>query len=217
MNKPIKIVEQQPQDPVSKLKALLQQSQIEFDDPRLQDYISSLQAMGIAKNLNANQMYHFLKYCYRLNLDPFLKQVHCVPFRDDIVPITSYYEYIKRASKHPNYQLPELEWVTTDHEGKELPVKDHKLIASIQRKGDTSTLRKVFYMHEWNLGHGEWAKKPHHMLEVRAIKNLLAVAYPDEVAALETPLEAYEAEIKTETNTKTKTKIEKLMGDVDGK
>lgn len=183
------------------------------------EYINALKSFGVAQDLSPTQMYYFIKYCHTLNLNPLLKQIHCVIYRGKngtiMTPIVSYYEYIKKAEKHPLYQLPELEYVDINPLTKEpLDINDHYIIATVQRKGETTKLRKVFYMREWNKRQGEWLTKPRHMLEVRALKNILAIAFPGEISDYETLQESWEAAISNEqTSTIDKEKIKGVMGD----
>lgn len=177
------------------LNELLAEGGLDANSKQIQDYLNSLKAMGIATQLTPEETYYFLKYCFTLNLNPLLREIHCVKMGNTMTPIVSYYEYVKRAEKNPLYQLPELTWVMEDKNGKPLPLAQQYIIASIQRKGETTKFTKIFYMAEWNKQQGEWLKKPRHMLEVRAVKNLLAVAFPNEVAAFETPLEYGEAQL----------------------
>lgn len=184
--------------PMEQLKQMFENEQTDINNAQIARYINALKAFGIAQNLTIDQMYYFLSYCHTLKLNPMMREIHCVCYNNrdgttSMTPIVSYYEYIKRAEKHPCYQPPNLEWVLKDSDGKELPLMDQYIIGTIQRKGDTSKITKIFYMKEWHKQQGEWIKKPHHMLEVRAIKNLIAVAYPSETSAFETPLESMEA------------------------
>lgn len=189
-----------------------------IDKAKQQEYINALKAFGVAQDLTPQQMYFFMKYCYTLNLNPLLKQIHCVVYKgrngNIMTPIVSYYEYIKKAEKHPLYQLPELEYVDYNPQTKEpfKNINDHYVIATVQRKGEPTRLRKVFYMREWNKGQGEWITKPRHMLEVRALKNILAIAYPSETADYETMQEGWEAQIKNNCETKDVEQIKKVIG-----
>lgn len=182
---------------------IFQQENPECNVKQIKDYLGSLKAMGIAKQLNDQQMFYFLKYCYTLNLNPLLKEVHCVTYKNrdgsvSMTPIVSYYQYMRKAQQHPSFQMPELVWVVNDKDGNPLPIDDQYIIGSIQRKGETTKYTKIFVMREWNKRQGEWLTKPKHMLEVRATKNLLAIGYPDELAAYETPMEEMEVNIQQE-------------------
>lgn len=185
--------------PVEELQMMFNNEKLDIKQIKLQEYLQALKTMGVAKNLNVQQMYIFIKYCYMLKLNPLLKQIHCVTYKNrdgstTMTPIISYSEYIKRAEKHPNYQLPEIKTIDRDENGKLLPLDQVYIIARVQRKGDTTSLEKVFYMSEWNKKTGEWLTKPKHMLYVRALKNILSIAYPNEIAEFELAEAAYEAE-----------------------
>lgn len=198
------------------LDNLFESEKCSIDKAKQQEYINALKTFGVAQDLTPQQMYYFMKYCHTLNLNPLLKQIHCVVYKGKngniMTPIVSYYEYIKKAEKHPLYQLPELEYVDYNPLTKE-PFKnimDHYVIATVQRKGETTKLRKVFYMNEWNKQQGEWREKPRHMLEVRALKNILAVAYPSETADYETLQESWEAQLTQEKYENNETKIKDI-------
>lgn len=203
------------------LESMFESEKLNIDKAKQMEYINALKSFGIAQDLTPQQMYYFIKYCHTLNLNPLLKQIHCVVYKGKngtvMTPIVSYYEYIKKAEKHPLYQLPELEYVDYNVLTKEpfKSIDDHYIIATVQRKGETTKLRKVFYMREWNKRQGEWLTKPRHMLEVRALKNILAVAYPSEIADYEAIQESFEAETnKIENNNEQKAKnIKEVLGE----
>lgn len=211
-----KEIEKKELTPLEQLQQMFTNEKLNIKDTQVNEYLQALKTLGVAKNLNVQQMYIFMKYCHMLKLNPLLKQIHCVVYKNrdgstTMTPIISFTEYIKRAERHPNYQLPEIEMFDRDKDGKLLPLDQVYIIASVQRKGDTTTLRKTFYMNEWNKKTGEWITKPKHMLHVRAMKNILAIAYPNETAEFELAEASYEANVE-EPKAKSK-EIKKLLGE----
>lgn len=186
---------------------LFEGEELGVKESQVTEYLNAMRAMGIAKDLNASQTYTFLKYCFTLKLNPLLKQIHCVTYKNrdgttTMTPIISYSEYIKKAERSPYYQLPELTMVDRDKDGKLLPLDQVYIIARVKRKGDETTLEKVFYMNEWKKNQGLWLTQPKHMLHVRAMKNILALAYPSELADYEAIDVMYEVEMDNRKNKK---------------
>lgn len=157
----------------------------EVDNNKLVEYLQALETMVSLPELTPSELYVFLKYCFTLGLNPLFKEIYLVKFKGKNVPIIAYQEYVKRASRHPNYQLPETQVVMTDANGKPLPKDQIYVIAKVQRKGDNSVFQKVYLMSEWKKNSPIWETQPIDMLQTRAIKNILAIAYPEEVASLE--------------------------------
>lgn len=147
-------------------------------------YVNGLKTLGVISQLNESQIYHFLRLCYDLKLDPLKKEIYAVTYKNkeggnDLTIVISYLEFIKRAEKDPNYQIPNVTTITTDSNGKRIDFNDIYCIFEGKRKNDTNSFRKVFYMREWNKKQGEWNVKPIHMLEKTAMKNGLAWMYPN--------------------------------------
>lgn len=205
----------------SKQETLLELFKAEKSDikaEQIAEVVNALKAFGVAKDLNISQMYLFIKYCQKLKLNPLLKEIHCVCYKNrdgstTMTPIVSYMEYIKRAEKHPNYQLPELDLVDVGPDGKPLPLNQIYIEAKVQRKGETSVFKKRFYLREWRKETKTWNEQPINMLYVRAMKNILANAYPNEVShfeALEQEQDVYLNEHKS-----TKIDYKKVLADED--
>lgn len=167
---------------------LLTQENPSVNKNQLTSYINGLKVLGVLHQLSPSQIYHFLRICYDLKLDPLKKEIYAVTFKNratnatDLTIVVSYLEYIKRAEKDPQYQMPTITTVTTDSSGKALDFNDTYCIFEGQRRNDNFKFRKVFYMREWNKKQGEWTNKPFHMLEKTAMKNGLAWLYPNACA-----------------------------------
>lgn len=177
---------QQPVKPMNeRLKALFETEGSEISIQEVNKRIFELQTLGIGTGLDIFQYYVFIKQCNDLGLSPLKKEIYVYKSGNQLTTIVSHLVYISKASKNPNYQLPELELHEYDKEGKKLPIEDVYYIASVKRKGDDTVLRKKFIMKEWSQNTTMWRKQPIHMLSVRALKNMLAIAYPDEVGTYE--------------------------------
>lgn len=147
-------------------------------------YIEALESLGLIKQLNPTQIYHFLRICIDYKLDPLKREIFCIPFRNkqgstDISIIISYMEYIKSAEKNDKYQVPTVTTYTKDSNGKELKIAEYYTVFRGKRKGDDDIFERTFYMKEWNKNQGEWITKPIFMLEKTAMKNGLSWMYPE--------------------------------------
>lgn len=150
----------------------------EQDKKQLRTYITGLNVLGVIGQLESTQIYHFLRICWDLKLDPIKKEIYAIPFGGKLSIVISYLEYLKNAENDPRYQAPSITTITTDANGNPLPFGDVHCIFEGKRKGEETTFRKVFYMREWNKKQGEWGVKPLHMLEKTALKNGLTWLYP---------------------------------------
>lgn len=151
---------------------------------QIKEYLNALEVMGLIKNLEPNQIYHFLRVCIDYKLDPLKKEIYCIPYRNrdgttTISIIISYMEYIKKAEQHPKYQVPSVTTYKVDSKGQALPPNQWYCVFEGKRKEDEVPFKRVFYMNEWNKANGEWGTKPIFMLEKTAMKNGLAWMYPD--------------------------------------
>lgn len=190
-----------------------------YEKEKLVEYANVLDTMGILPEMSEKELYVFLKYCFSLGLNPLYGEVYCVPFKKGgktiMTPVIAYSQYIKRASRHPKYQLPQTTIVLNDPEGKPLPQDKIHVIVSVKRKDDDTIFQKVYYMCEWRKNTPVWNNQPIDMLQTRAIKNALAICYPEEVAALEQYETAAEVEVIELDNTdkaKQLSTIKKVIG-----
>lgn len=158
----------------------------EIDIKQVNKKIFELKAMGVGKGLDIMKYYAFIKKCITLGLDPIKNEIYAYVAGGELVTPISFLVYLARASKHPNYQLPILEEHFWDKDGNELPLDKCYIVGKVQRKGDETAMTKTFFMKEWSRNTDMWRKQPKHMLSVRVLKNMLAIAYPEEVGALET-------------------------------
>lgn len=177
-------------DKMQQVLTLFKSEGNEIQTKQIAEVYNAMQTMGIAKDLDASQMYIFLKYCMSLKLNPLLKQIHCVTYRNkdgsySMTPIISYNEYIKRASRNPLYQLPQTKLIGVDENGKINNLNDFAIEVIVKRKGDETEFKKVYFFREWRKNSPVWNERPVDMLYVRALKNSLAQAYPEEVGDFE--------------------------------
>lgn len=189
----------------------------EYKKELLAEYINALDTMGTLPDMSEKELYVFLKYCFSLGLNPLYNEIYCVPFKKNgkVVnqPVIAYQEYIKRASRHPSYQLPETKVILTDENGKQLPKDLIHVVVTVKRKGDDSIFQKVYFMSEWNRNTPIWQKQPIDMLQTRALKNALAICYPEQVSSLEQMERSAEVEIIDLEKEETKKKqMKELMG-----
>lgn len=202
---------------LTKVQKHFDNEKMEYDMNKLKEYINALNTMVSLPEMDEIELYTFLKYCFTLKLNPLFKEIYLVPMKTKRgvknVPVIAYQEYIKRASRNPKYQLPETEVVLHDSNGNMLPKDKIYVVARAKRKGDDSVLQKVYLMSEWMKPTSPvWMQSPVEMLQIRAIKNILAIAYPEEVSVLENyEVSGEVAVVKDNTNELETNKLKQLI------
>lgn len=172
---------------------------------------------------NIQEVYYFLKKCWKLNKSLFLKEIYCIPYqtRDgkyQLQAIVDYHQYIKTAQQDPNYNDFEIELVFRDHENKPLPLNEVYCIFKANKKNNPNVwFTNIVFMKEENKK-GGWAS-PMDMLQKAAIKRGLGRLYPDTVGRLDaveiadTYRNMQEAEVKQTTSIASKIAIKGVLGE----
>lgn len=171
--------------------ALKERFQMEgLDTNEFESLMGSLQAMGIIAGLDHNPdwIYQFIKICIMFKKNPLKKEIYAVPYNTrmgkQFSVIIAYQEYLKRAAKNPNYRGFTIETIDTGPDNKKLPLKDVYCVFRCKPANWENEFSMKFYFSEWSKTTGEWNTRPIHMLHVRAIKNGLALCFPDDIAEL---------------------------------
>lgn len=177
-------------------------------EKQLRVLLSSFDAMGITKSIGHNKQWVllFIRMCLMYNKNPEKKEIYAITFRDrrnnseTFSIVISYFEFIKRAMKSPNFQgysaklinEKQVGWISTEGDDKSqwipkmepLPASEIRVVFSCRPKNWDRDYVEVFYLREWNKNINQWATQPIPMLQKTAIKNGLAKCFPFEVGEL---------------------------------
>lgn len=143
-----------------------------------------LGAFGLASQLTDEETEQFLEVCLAYQLDPFRKEVHCVPYGQGdnrrLSIIVGYETYLRRAERTARLDG----WsVWTEGTGEEM-----KAIVEIRRKDWSAPFRHEVpwaeaaqYARDGNLT-SFWRRMPKFQLKKVAIAQGFRLAFPDELA-----------------------------------
>ena len=130
------------------------------------------------------EIYYFLQLCKAQNLNPFIREVYLIKYRDGdpASMVTGKEVFLKRAMKNPRFDGQKA-W--TDGEGEtmtataEIYVKDYKVPISV------TVDFKEYAGYTWKDGkrvlNKMWNEKPKTMLRKVALMQALREAFPDEL------------------------------------
>jgi phage recombination protein Bet len=151
-----------------------------------QKILDYLRAFGLANQLNDQEAEQFINIAQEFQLNPFKREVHCVPYGEGanrkLSIIVGYETYIKRAERTGKLDG----WrAWTEGQGEQL-----KAVVEIHRKDWQTPFR-----HEvaWNEAVQRkrdgsltpfWQQKPHTMLKKVGISQAFRMAFPDELGGL---------------------------------
>lgn len=147
------------------------------------EQLNYLHFTGILEKHISNPMdvFYFLKTCYDLNMEPKLKEIYPVSYKDyktgktSIQAVVDYHQYIKAAEQDPNYNGYTVELIDRDENGKKLPKEEIKAVFQCARKDSPLIFKCVVFLSEEDK-FNNW-KAPMDMLQKAAIKRGLSRAF----------------------------------------
>lgn len=147
--------------------------------------IEYLSSMGLS--LPQGQKEQFLELCQLLNLNPFLREIYAVGYKDKFNIIIGYNAYLKRAEMtgklgHWNH------W--TEGEGDKM-----KAVIEIHRKDFTAPFRHEVYFAEYKQDTQIWRTKPVTMIKKVAVAQGFRLAFPTEFGSMPYIQEEYDPEM----------------------
>jgi phage recombination protein Bet len=148
---------------------------VEVNDNLIVEYMN---AFGIAKNLNEEQKKQFIEVAKAFQLNPFKREIHCIPYGGSLTLIVGYEVYLKRAERSGKLAGWKV-WT----EGK-LEDRSLKAICEIWRKDWATSLRHEVYYSEYARNTQIWKEKPHTMIKKVAIAQAFRLAFPDELGGI---------------------------------
>lgn len=148
--------------------------------------IEYLSSMGL--NLPQGQKEQFIELCQMLNLNPFLREIYAVGYKDKFNIIIGYNAYLKRAEMtgllgHWNH------W--TEGEGDKM-----KAVIEIHRKDFTGPFRHEVYLAEYKQDTQIWKSKPITMIKKVAVAQGFRLAFPTEFGSMPYIQEEYDPEME---------------------
>jgi phage recombination protein Bet len=143
-----------------------------------------LDSFGISNNLNEKQKNQFLQIAEALQLNPFKREIYCIPYynkktgKTTVSIITGYEVYLKRAER-----TGKLNGWNVDMSGKRAD-GTFKATITIHRKDWDQPLVHDVYFVEYNQNTHIWKSKPITMLRKVAIAQGFRLAFPDELGGM---------------------------------
>ena len=164
-----------------------------------------LKAFGLMNDMTNDEATQFIKVAAAYNLDPFKREVYCIPYgtgdRRRLSIITGYEVYLKRAERlgtlegwkcwtEGEYQIS-IERRTFYKKGGESYQKDVKVakgnlraIVEIHKKGWSMPFVHEVFLDEYFKDNEMWATMPKSMLKKVAIAQAFRLAFPDEMGGM---------------------------------
>lgn len=147
--------------------------------------IEYLSSMGLS--LPQGQKEQFLELCQLLNLNPFLREIYAVGYKDKFNVIIGYNAYLKRAEMTGKLALWN-HW--TEGEGDNM-----KAVIEIYRKDFTGPFRHEVYLAEYKQDTQIWRTKPVTMIKKVAVAQGFRLAFPTEFGSMPYIQEEYDPEM----------------------
>ena len=166
---------------MAETKEVIKVEKKEIETPKItkDTIIEYLNAFGFS-GLNDNEKKQFIEIAVAFNLNPFKREIYCIPYGQGsdrrLSIMTGYEVYLKRASR-----LNVLNgWnVKIEGEGQKA-----KAILTIYRKDWNEPFTHEVYMNEYNTQKSLWATKPITMLKKVAVAQGFRLAFPDEFGGM---------------------------------
>ena len=158
------------------MKAVVEKRNVEVaqvSDEILQDYLKSL-----GNNLPERHIKKFIHIAKAFNLNPFIREIHGIPYGDNFNIIVGYEVYIKRAERSRK-----LAGWRAWTEGS-LQNGDLKGCIEIERKDWSKPFYHEVYYDEYNQNNSIWRTKPRTMIKKVVIAQGFRLAFPDELAGM---------------------------------
>lgn len=131
---------------------------------------------SLGNKLKEEQRTQFIHLCSALGLNPFLREIHAIPFKDNFNIVVGFEVYLKRAERSGKLAG----WkVWTEGSG-----ADIKAIIEIKRKDWESPFQHEVYLSEYSTGQAMWAKAPKTMIKKVAMSQGFRLCFPDAVGGL---------------------------------
>lgn len=153
------------------------------------DIVSYMDACGIGDQLEANEKRQFIEIATAFSLNPFKREIYCVPYsqgdKRKLSIITGYEVYLKRAER--SGQLDGWD-VTFTGGGKDLAAhitiwrKDRS--HAINHSVDFSEYVQTTWKNGKQVPNKFWSEKPKTMLRKVAISQGFRLAFPDELGGM---------------------------------
>lgn len=142
-----------------------------------------LQSFGLANKLSKDQIEQFVTIATSFKLNPFMREIYCIPYGDKLNIITGYEVYLKRADRSGQLNGWEVE---VD--------ENNNATITIHRKGWDNPLVHTVLFKEYKRNVAIWNEKPVTMIKKVAIAQGFRWAFPDELAGM--PYTADEMDVK---------------------
>jgi len=162
--------------------------------------IEYLDAFGLSGKLEPNEKKQFISVAIAYGLDPFKREIYCVPYgkgeKRKLSIITGYETYLKRADRtgklagwkawtEGTFELKTIKKTgyNGDYETRR-PVGDMKAIVEIHRAGWQAPFVHEVYLDEYAQENDMWASKTRTMLKKVATAQAFRLCFPDEMGGL---------------------------------
>lgn len=148
----------------------------EVTEKLIMDYCNTF----LTNQLNENEMKQFLTIAMTFQLNPFKREIYCIPYGQGqyrkLSIITGYEVYLKRA-----YATGKIEYWKTDI-GKD-DLGTYALIV-IKRKDWDGIFEHKVYMQEYNTNNSLWKNKPYTMLKKVVTAQGFRLCFPEEFGGM---------------------------------
>jgi phage recombination protein Bet len=146
-------------------------------DSELRDEIQTfILGSELSKKLTPTQRDLCIKTALAFNLNPLKREVHFIPYNNDIKIVVGYEVYLKKAEK-----TGKLDGWKVDVLGQG---PDMKAVVTIHRKDWTEAFIHETYFTEARQSSPIWLKMPRFMLKKVAIAQAFRLAFPEEMGGL---------------------------------
>ncbi len=172
-----------------------------IDGKKIKEY---LDVFGLSKQLSENETVQFIEVAKAFNLNPFKKEIYCVPYgqgdKRKLSIITGYEVYLKRAERigmlagwrswtegtfEVRYEKKELQGRNGPYtKNVKVVTGDMRAIVEIHRTNWPEPFRHEVYLDEYALDNEMWAAKPRTMLKKVAIAQAFRMVFPDEMGGM---------------------------------
>lgn len=144
--------------------------------------ISYMDAMGMASNLDDNEKKQFIQIATLYNLNPFKKEIYCIPYgygdKRKLSIITGYEVYLKRAERVGVLNGWNVTVYGSPNDG------SLKAVVTIYRKDWQYPFIHECYFTEYVQSSPLWKSKPLTMLKKVCIAQAFRMAFPDEFGGM---------------------------------
>lgn len=168
----------------------------------LNDYVSKF----LANSISQKDQKMFLEIAKAFQLNPFKREIYCVPFGNKCNILVGYEVYLKRAERTGKLNGWNVEVVG---EGLDLTAK-----VVIYRKDWTHPFKHEVLFSEYNQNTSIWKSKPRTMIRKVAISQAFRLAFPEDLGGL--PYVEEEIETMKDISPNNDNKVEKAIEAIKG-